>query len=326
MMKLAVLDAHLAPDSFLQCFEEMCRQAFVEGSILECRTTDDIIREAKDYDVLLCCFAHMDSHVLRHLPKLKMVVRIGIGVDNLNLPDFTEHGVLVSNTPDYGVEEVAIHTLMFVLALERNLVPYARSTRKGNWKQGIGREMRRVSSRTLGIIGFGRIARKFAALASPLGYELVGVDPYLSHEEFLNEGVEKIDLDEAFKRSHIIVVLAPATEETHQLVNAHRLAMANDGLLLVNASRGSLVSTDAVLNALESGKLHGVALDVLEEEPPDSRCRALLEHDAVIATPHVAYRSSESLMALNRMSVQTALDYICENKIKNLVNKEVLSS
>lgn len=326
MKKVAVFDAQLAPDGFLQCVTSMCREAGVLCEILECHTAEDIVDGARDCDAALCFFAPVDSEILSRLPRLKMVVRVGIGVDNLNLDDFTRHGVYACNTPDYGIEEVAVHSLALVLALERNLVAYARATRQGFWEQNVGREMRRLSQRTLGLIGFGRIARKLASLAFPLGYAVMTCDPYVSEAECKRENVIKGTIEELFSQSDAIVVLAPATEETHHIVNDAHLALAKDGLLLVNTSRGSLVDTEAVVRALRENKLHGVALDVLEEEPPGPQHKPLLENDAVIVTPHIAYRSEESLMALNRMSVQTALDYLCESKINNLVNTSVTNS
>ncbi len=326
MKRLALLDAHLAPDGFLACAETMCREANVSFRVLECRTANEIVVGARDCDAALCCFAPVDAAILSRLPKLKMVVRVGIGVDNFNLDDFTRCGVFACNTPDYGVEEVAVHSLALMLALERNIVPHARATRRGEWGRGVGREMRRLSRRTLGLIGFGRIARKLARLAAPLGYSMVAFDPYVSAAECAGENVRKVESEELFRRADIIVVLAPATEETRHIVNAKRLGLARDGLLLVNTSRGSLVETEAVLDALCSGKLHGAALDVLEEEPPSGAGKELVRHDAVIVTPHIAYRSAESLAALNSMSVQTALDYLCDNTIRNLVNRSVLRS
>jgi D-3-phosphoglycerate dehydrogenase len=322
--RLAILDAHVAPDNFLDCAEAMCREANVSLKVLECRTADAVVAGAHDCDAALCCFVPVDASVLSRLPKLRMVVRVGIGVDNFNLDDFTRCGVFACNTPDYGIEEVAVHSLALMLALERNIVRYARATRQGAWAQGVGREMRRLSHRTLGLIGFGRIARKLATLAAPLGYSLVAFDPYVCAAECAGANAHKVEIEELFRRADIIVVLAPATGETRHIVNANHLGLARDGLLLVNTSRGSLVDTGAVAEALRCGKLHGAALDVLEEEPPSARSLELLEHDAVILTPHIAYRSQESLAALNRLSVQTALDYLCGNTIRNLVNKAAL--
>ena len=324
MKQLAVLDAQLAPDNFIQCFEAMCGEAGVVGTVLECRTDEDIAEGARDCDAAMCFFAPMNGSVLSRLPQLKLVVRVGIGVDNLNLDDFTRHGVLVCNTPGYGIEEVAVHSLALVLALERNLMRFSRAVKQGQWSQDCGREMRRISQRALGLIGFGHIARRLAFFAAPLGYALLAYDPYVSDAQCEQEGVRKVGIETLFLQSDVIVALAPATEETRHIVNEAHLGLAKDGLLLVNASRGSLVDTSAVLTALQCGKVQGVGLDVLETEPPDERCAELLRHEAVIVTPHVAYRSAESLQALNRISVQTALDYLCHNTVTHLVNTAVL--
>ncbi len=324
MKRLAVLDAQSAPCRFLETFQSMCVDAGVEPVALECRSAEEIAAGADGCAAAICFFVNVGKEALRHLSGLEMVVRAGIGVDNFVLDDFTEHGVLACNTPDYGIEEVAVHALALLLALERNLVNFGRSTRQGDWDQTHGRELHRVSHKTLGLIGFGRTARKLCELASPLGYRILVYDPHVTAEVCRKLSVRKVGLDELFFRADAISVMAPATPETEHIVNADRLALSRDGLLLVNTSRGSLVSTEAVMEALDSGKLHGVALDVLEEEPPAAACRKLLAHDAVIATPHIAYRSVESIQALIRMSVQTALDYLCLGKVNNLINTAVL--
>ena len=322
MKTLAVLESHIAPSGFMETAASLCAARGVVCRALTCKSREDIALQAHQADAAVCFFSPIDAGVLSSLPRLNMIVRAGIGVDTINLADCTRHGVLVCNVPDYGVEEVAVHTLALILALERKIVPYTLAVREGVWDQELGPEMRRVSERSLGLLGFGRTARKLAGLARPLGFALFASDPYVSETECAAAGVRKCDQEALFAQSDVLVVMAPATQETHRVVNDKTLASAKDGLLLVNTSRGSLVDTGAVLGALRNGKLGGAALDVLEEEPPGDAFNTLTVKDNLILTPHVAYRSQESLAALNTMSVQIALDYLCDGTIRNLINTD----
>jgi len=322
MKTLAVLESHIAPPGFMETAASLCAARGVACRALACRSGRDVARQAHQADAAVCFFSPIDAGVLSSLPRLKMIVRAGIGVDTINLADCTRHGVLVCNVPDYGVEEVAVHTLALILALERKIVPYTFAVREGVWDQELGPEMRRVSERNLGLLGFGRTARKLADLAGPLGYALFASDPYVSEVECEAAGVRKCGPEDLFAQSDVLAVMAPATRETRHIVNDKTLASAKAGLLLVNTSRGSLADTGAVLRALQRGTLGGAALDVLEEEPPGDAFSALTGQDNLILTPHVAYRSQESLAALNSMSVRIALDYLCDGTIRNLINTD----
>ncbi len=254
-----------------------------------------------------------------------MVVRHGIGHDVLDLADHTRNGVVACNVPDYGVEEVAVHTLSLLLALERKVVFYDRMIRDGVWNESLGYEMRRLSLRTLGFIGFGRIARTLARYATALGYSAIAFDPYLADELFVAAGARKASRDEVFAQADVLAVMAPITDETRGIVNDATLALAKDGVFIVNTARGALVDTAALERALASGKVAGAALDVLEEEPPAAMTKALMRHDNVIITPHIAYRSTESFNALKRMCGETAIRFLKGGAPANVLNPDVLS-
>jgi D-3-phosphoglycerate dehydrogenase len=325
MKKLVVLDGSHYPEGEYREVGEMCEKAGIAFAVLDCKDADDAAEKAKDADAAMCVYLPMDAPLLKRLPRLKMVVRCGIGVDNLNLPDFTACGVYACNVPDYGVEEVAVHALGLILSLERKIPFYNFRVHSGDWREDAGYDMRRLSLRTVGMLGFGRIARKLGELTRSIGYGLIAYDPFLPDEEFTRACAGKVDLDTLFKESDVVVVMAPVTEETIRIVNAENLSKAKDGLFVVNTARGTLIDTSALISALRSGKVAGAALDVLEEEPPRERCLSLLGMDNVILTPHIAYRSVESFEALKRMAGATAIEFLKHSTVNNLVNRDVLN-
>ncbi|GAB7079422.1 C-terminal binding protein [Megalodesulfovibrio paquesii] len=324
MKKLVVLDGHHYPEGAYAEVDALCKAKGIAFAVLDCKNPEEVVQKAQDADACLCIYVKLDHSVLSRLPRMRMVVRCGIGVDNLVLPDHTALGIYACNVPDYGIEEVAIHALGQILTLERKIVFYNSRVHAGVWNEDEGYTMRRVSHRTLGFLGFGRIARKLAEYATVLGYTLIAYDPFLPAEFFEKTGARRVELDTLFRESDVISVHAPATPETIHVINDANLAKARDGLFIVNTARGTLVDTAAVIRALESGKLGGIALDVLEEEPPRELCSQLFGRDNVILSPHIAYRSLESFAALKRMAGETAVHFLSGGEPYNVVNREVI--
>lgn len=325
MLKLVMLDGKFFPakDAYAKV-EAICKAKGIAFEPLYCDTTDELIERAQDADACMLTDRKIDGEFLAKVPRMKMFVRCGIGVDNLNLPDFTKHGVYACNVPDYGLEEVAVHTIALILALERKITLYNTNIHGGGWNEEIGYPMRRISLRTLGVLGFGRIARKMAGFAKALGYSLIAHDPFLPDNVFTEFGARRVDQDTLFAESDVLAVMAPATPETIHIINDANLAKAKDGLLLVTTSRGSLVELPALARALDSGKVKAAALDVLEEEPPKEKAAIIMNRDNVILTPHTAYRTVESLEAMRTMAAETAVDFLAEGKLKNVVNPDVI--
>lgn len=318
MPKIAMVDAHHYPVGEYDDAARMCAEASIEFSALDCRDGGDVLLKASDADVLIVNNVTIDQSLVAQLTKCKMVISHGIGVDNFDLRALRDAGIFACNVPDYGVEEVAAHTLALLLALERKIVPYAASTQAGQWNENIGYEMRRLSSRTLGFIGFGRIARKLAGFTAELGYTNIFFDPYVN--EVSTAPARAVALQGIFRESDAVVVMAPATEETRHIVNEMTLREAKPGLMVVNTSRGSLVDLAALCHALESGVVAAAALDVLEEEPPTTATLDLLRKRGVIITPHVAYRTVESFQSLKRMCAELAIHFLKGGEPYNIVN------
>ena len=247
---------------------------------------------------ILTCWAEVSAGAIAASDPLRIVARLGVGLDNIAVGAATERGIWVTNVPDYCVEEVSDHALAFALAWTRGLVHFDREVRTGRWEPA-GAKLRRLADLTCGIIGFGRIGRATARKFGAFGCRLLANDPG-AHGEV--EGVSFVDLDALLDQSDIVVVHAPLLASTRHLINCDRLALMPRGSLLINVSRGGIVDTDAVSSALQSGHLSAVGLDVLESEPrvPAS----LLDQPGAMLTPHVAFSSDASLIELRRRAAE----------------------
>jgi D-3-phosphoglycerate dehydrogenase / 2-oxoglutarate reductase len=246
---------------------------------------------------VLTCWAQVSAAAIAAAP-VRLVARMGVGLDNIDIAAATARGAWVTNVPDYCVDEVSDHALAMVLAWTRGLIPADRAVHAGQWNPA-GARLRRLRSLTCGVVGLGRIGRASAAKLAAFGVRLLGSDPHAPAEL---AGVEMVDLDQLLASSDVVIVHAPLTPDTHHLIGATELARMPAGGLLVNVSRGGLVDTDAVIAALGSGHLSGAALDVLETEPDVPP--ALRAHPAAILTPHIAFSSDKSLIDLRRSAAE----------------------
>jgi D-3-phosphoglycerate dehydrogenase / 2-oxoglutarate reductase len=243
---------------------------------------------------ILTCWAPVSTTAIASATGLQVVARMGVGLDNIAVTAATHCGVLVTNVPDYCVEEVSDHAIGLVLAWARGLVAADREVRAGQWDPAASR-LRRLSSLTCGVVGFGRIGRVSAAKLRALGARVVASTPAPPAD---TRGVPILGLDELLASSDVVVLHAPLTVATHHLIGARELALMKPGTLLINVSRGGLVDTEALIASLRAGHLGGAGLDVLEEEPEVPV--ELLEHPSVVITPHIAFSSDTSVVELRR--------------------------
>ena len=244
---------------------------------------------------LLTCLAEISEDVLRGCPELRVVARIGTGVDNIDVEAAARLGVAVVNVPDWCVEEVSDHAVAMVLNWARALIPSAAAMREGG-PEPDGLRRRRMTSLTCGLVGYGRIGQATARKLNGLGARVL-VNRRTAGRGATGE-VTMVSLPELLSNSDVVILLAPLTEDTKHLIDAERLALMRRGALLVNVGRGGLVDTASLAAALHSGHLGAAALDVWEGEPivPSE----LLGHDSVVLTPHVAHASDLSLAQARR--------------------------
>lgn len=247
---------------------------------------------------VLTCWATVSAAAIRSSAPLRIVARMGVGLDNIAVSAATDNGVQVTNVPDYCVAEVSDHAVGLALAWTRGLVAADREVRSGQWNPA-GARLRRLSNLTCGVVGFGRIGRATAAKLQALGARVVISDP---HPPADTGGIEVMSLDGLLAVSDIVILHAPLIPPTHHLISERELALLRPGAFLINVSRGGLISTNALLASLKSGHLGGAGLDVLEEEPAVPA--ELLAHPGVIITPHIAFNSDASVIDLRRSAAE----------------------
>jgi D-3-phosphoglycerate dehydrogenase len=230
---------------------------------------------------------------------LRVVGRAGIGVDNVDLAAAAERDVTVVHVPDYCLDEVSTHALSLLLACVRNVPLQDRRTGEGTWDWREGRPLHRMRGRTLGLAGFGGIARRLASKLRAFGLEVVAYDPYVKATVMADYGVEKVGFEALLDRLDYLSIHVPLYGETRAMFSTDEFERMADHAVLVNTARGPVVDEAALLDALESGEIARAGLDVLESEPPDAE-NALLAREDVVVSPHTAWYSEESRRDLSR--------------------------
>lgn len=284
---------------------------------------DEVAAAVAGADAVLNCYAPMPASVIEGLAGTTIIARYGIGLDTIDLDAATARGIVVTNVPDYCIDEVSDHTIALILGLARGVVLLDRHVRAGSWSPMDARPLHRTRGRVLGLIGFGRIARAVGAKAAAMGFDVIATDPFLEDAAIREGGAEPTSFEEVLRRADVVSLHAPLTPESHHLIAADELASMRPGAILVNASRGGLVDTDAVRAALAEDRLGGVAFDVLEHEPPVSD-DPLMHDDRVIVTPHAAFYSEESLAELQRKAVEQVVAALAGAVPPYAVNAEAL--
>jgi D-3-phosphoglycerate dehydrogenase len=258
-----------------------------------------IVEAARDADGLIINQAPITASVIEQLERCKVMVRYGVGVDTIDLAAATRKGIMVVNVPGYCTSDVADHTLTLALGLIRRLPSSIEYLKSGGWTHEPLRPVRRLSSLTLGLYGFGRIGRAVAQRAKGFGFRLIGCDPYVPDDLFEALGVDRVVEEALLAGSDVLSLHMPVNDETRNILNVKSLSKLKKGALLVNTARGGLIDTPALLEALNAGQIGGAALDVLDVEPIPSD-HPLWKCDNVFLTPHLAWYSEESLLQLQR--------------------------
>ena len=244
-------------------------------------------------DALMVTIQPVPAATIAHLDRCRIISRVGTGVDAIDLPAATARGIWVTSVPDYAIDEVSAHALALILTHARRLPTLVASTRRGEWDPKVAPMPRRLTGQTLGLLGFGRIGRATAARGRGLGFAVIAHDPYVAPAEIAAAGVRAVDRDTLLRESDYLSLHVPLTAETRGLIDAAALARMQPSAVLVNTARGEVVDPDALLAAIQAGRLAGAALDVLPTEPP-APDHPLLRDDRVLITPHSAWSSEES--------------------------------
>ena len=267
-------------------------------------SAEDILAVGRDADALLVTYAKLPGDLLRQLRRCKAIGRFGLGVDNIDIAAATELGITVTYVPDYCMQEVSDHAMALLLALARKVPQSNALVQAGRWDMPAVVPIHRLAGRVLGLVGFGNIPRALAPKAKAFGLRVVAHDPNVSQHALADVGVESMGFDRLLEISDFVSIHAPLLPVTRGLFNAEVFGKMKQGSYLINTARGPLVDEDALLAALDSGRLAGAALDVVAVEPPPKESR-LIGRDNVVLTPHTGFYSVE---ALNELQTKCAAD------------------
>ncbi len=316
-MKTAITD-YTFPD--LDVETEILTAAGSEVASGQCKTPADIIALARDCDYVITQFAPLNAEVIAALAKAKAIVRYGIGYDNVDGAAARKRGIDLCNIPDYCVHEVADHTLAFILATTRGVVPNCLQLRKGQWGLATSLEqMKCLRDMAIGVVGFGRIGRAVVDRLKPFQCRIVVHDPAVDAHEVSAAGATSVGFDELLASCDLVTLHCPANEQTQGLMNAETLAIMRGGSILVNVGRGALVNTDDLVDALARNHLSAAALDVFDPEPVPAN-HALLGMGNVTVASHIASASVRAVRTLRETAANIVAIGIRGEPLPNIVN------
>lgn len=281
----------------------------VEG---QCRTEDEVIRLSEGCSALLVQYAPVGDKVFAARPGIGLASRIGAGYDTIDARAAARHGVWVANSPDYGVGEVSLHALSMMLSVIRNIARYDRDIHAGTWHYTSPGTIPRAQNLTVGILGLGRIGKRFAHYAQPIFKRVIAHDPYLIEGDF-PQYVQRVSLEDLFRQADAISIHCLLNEETRGLVSEELLSLMKPGSYLVNTARGAIVDVDGLVRVLKTDRLAGVGLDVLPEEPVQPG-HPLLSDPRVLLSPHSAFYSVESEIELRRKAAMNIVNWLATGR------------
>ncbi|MFF7291016.1 C-terminal binding protein [Microbacterium sp. NPDC008134] len=290
--------------------EDTLRSAGLRAERAASPASDDLAAAGTDAVGLVVQWAPITAEVLDRMPNLRIISRVGIGYDMIDVEAATARGIAVANTPSYCIEEVAAHTVAMIMTQARGLPAYDRAVRAGTWKAVDAQPLAvRPSTTTVSVLGFGRIGSIVARGCRALGFRVLVADPYASADSIRAAGCEPVEIPDAVAQADILTLHVPLTETTRHLIDAESIATMRPGAVVVNTCRGPLVDERALVDALRSGRLGAAALDVFDGEPlaADSPLRDL---DQVLLSPHAAWFSPEALADLPVHAARNIIDFL----------------
>lgn len=280
-------------------------------------------REISDADAIVVIDRALQKDHFQAMSRCKIILALEVGYDFIDVETATQKGIIVSNVPTYGTEQVAVHALALVLACQRQLKALMVETSAGGWNYNVCKPLWELKGKKLGIIGLGRIGRSLVKKVQGLALELIAYDPYLSDDVFELLGVRRCyDLEDLLAEADLISLHVPLTPETLHLIGEKELAKMKKRAILINTCRGKVVDGEALFKALKEGEIAGAGLDVLEKEPPNPE-DPLLNCRNLIVTPHSAWYSEESLERLKTIGMDEVVRVLNGKRPRFVVNPEV---
>ncbi len=285
-------------------------------------TPEELVKTIKDYDAIVVrSRTKVTREVIEAAPKLKIIARAGVGVDNVDVEAANEKGIMVINAPESTSISVAEHTMGLMMSLARKISLADKSVKEGKWEKSkfMGMEL---NNKILGIVGMGRIGSQVVKRAKAFNMDILVYDPYISDEAGLEMGVSVVDLETLIRQSDLITLHVPLTPETRNLISADELEIMKDTAFIINCSRGGIVNEEALYDALKNNKIGGAALDVFTEEPPQDS--PLFELDNLVATPHIGASTVEAQRDAALIVANEIITVFQDGSPRNVLNMPVM--
>jgi len=306
--------------------EKQVLSKYADIKIAESTDEQYLIEAVKDVDVIMVVYAEITEKIINSAPKLKGIVRYGIGVDNVDIQAASKRKIPVANVPDYCIGTVADHTFALLLALNRKILLADKALRSGECRKWTSPSPKLMGldleGKTLGLIGVGKIGSAVAARAKGFGMRVIAYDPYVPKEIAEKLGIQLTDFETLLRNSDFISIHVPLTLETRGMIGEKELKQMKKTAYIINTARGPIIQEEALYKALKNGWIAGAGLDVYKKEPPDSD-NPLFKLENVVLTPHIAYYTQEAIRRLEMSAVKEAIRILQGQLPKNLVNKEV---
>jgi len=287
-----------------------------------CRSEDETIAACRGAHAILTASARFSRRVIEELKEVLVICRYGIGVDTVDVPAATEHGIIVANVPDFCFDQVADTAMSLILSVPRKVTYLSNLIRRGIYNRDLARPIHNFRGATLGLVAFGNIPRNLVWKAAPFGFRILAYDPYVKPEDVRQYPVSLVDFDTLLRESDIISVHTPLTDETRHMFDEAAFRKMKPSAYFLNLARGPIHDQKALYRALNEGRIAGAGLDVLEKEPPDPD-DPILRLDNVVFTPHYASYTEEAYRELRVKTAENAAAVLRGEFPKYLYNPEV---
>lgn len=282
-------------------------------------TEDEVIAQCQDAEIFIVQYAKITEKVMDNCPCLKYVVRYGVGVDTIDIPAATRHGIQVGNVPDYGMNEVADHAIALAMSMIRKTIEMNAFTKNQKWDYTRAIPIHRFSEMTVGVIGLGRIGRNFAQKMHALGFKVIGTDPYFKATPETDAYVKPVSMEDVITQSDVISLHCPA-DGNMNLFCAETFKKMKNTAILINVARGGIINEEDLDQALTDGEIGGAALDCMLGEPV-SKDSPLFRHENLVVTPHMAWYSQEAAQELKRKVAEESVRFARGEAIHYPINK-----
>ncbi|MBR1758477.1 MAG: phosphoglycerate dehydrogenase [Lachnospiraceae bacterium] len=317
-MKILVTPSSLCKNQNSEAMKKL--RAFSDDIVISAlgrpMTEDELIDIIGDIDGYIAGTDHITAKVIAKADKLKVISRYGAGVDSVDLDAAKAKGIAVTNTPGANSQAVAELAFGHMLALARKIEDQSQDLKHGKWVSVVGKQLQ---GKTLGVLGFGNIGRRFAKMSTGLDMKVMAYDPFISHDIIRANGAFPASLDEIYANADVITMHLPLSDLTHHMIDAEAISKMKDGVILINTARGGILDEDAVYDGVVSGKIFGVGLDSYVTEPPKD-CR-LMELPNVITTPHAGAHTKEAVENMSIMSVENVISVLSGEYCPNILNR-----